>query len=438
MLSFTPAKAAPAETVLYNFTGSLRGGTPVGVLVADAAGNLYGTASTGGVMKCAGGCGVVFELSPPANPGGKWVETVLHGFKGGADGQTPVSGLVFDAHGALYGTTASGGGTSTQCKSGCGTAFKLTPTAAKGQPWTEQVLYAFKGGAGGELPLTGMIIDAKGALYGTTGKSTTGNVSACIGAPCGTVFKLTPPAGANAGWTYSALHIFKGGTDGSLPLGGLVADKDGALYGTTALGGSSHCFSFGCGAVYRLTPPVAGKTDWVESVIYAFAGGPGEQGTNDGAYANSDLIADARGNLYGTTYYGPDSDCGNEGCGIAFKVKPPLPSGSKGVETVLYGFQSATDGASPIDGRGRLAMGASGALYGTTPAGGAASSGTVFKLTPMSNASARWTKSVVYTFQGGTDGGAPQGGLIRVGTALYGTTSAGGRYGAGTVFRVNP
>lgn len=439
ILTFPTAHAA-TETVLYAFKGGSDGASPLAELIADSAGNLYGTAKAGGLLTaCKGGCGVVFELSPPKSTG-KWTETVLYAFKAGKDGQAPVAGLVFDAKGALYGTTANGGGSST-CSGGCGTAFKLTPPATKGKPWTETVLYAFTGGADAESPLSGLIIDAKGALYGTTAKISTTITSACLGSPCGTAYRLTPPAVGSKGWTETVLHTFTGKKDGNFPLGGLIADKSGALYGTTALGGQGYCFGFGCGVVFRLKPPPAGKTSWTESVIHAFTGGPSLGGTNDGAYPSSDLIADASGSLYGVASMGPDNNCG-QGCGSVFKLKPPALSGATGVESVLYGFESPNDSASSGIRRGRLTIGAGGTLFGTTPRGGGApncnSCGTMFELTPPAAVGAQWSEFVVYNFQGGADGSTPQAGLIAISGSFYGTTSKGGPHNLGTVFEVTP
>lgn len=430
------AHATPTETVLYAFTGGKDGGAPQAGLIADAAGNLYGTGSLGGgSSNCSGGCGVVFELSPPATSTGKWSETVLYPFKGGTDGATPVAGLLSDASGALYGTTVAGG--SSNCTNGCGTVFKLIPPGTAGRPWTEKILYRFTGGGDGDSPLAGTIMDTSGALYGITGRYPP--VGACLSSACGTAFKLTAPARTGGPWTKTILHVFLGGTDGSLPIGGLVADKHGALYGSTALGGTTNCFNFGCGVIYKLSPPTGGNAAWTEAVIHAFTGGPPLGGTMDGAYAGSDLIIDLRGNLYGTTYYGPGNGGGGLGDGAVFKLSPPAAPTTNWAESVLYGFQGGTDGASPLTGR--LLVGPYGALYGTTPMGGVVncgSCGVVYKLTPPAAGSTQWTEMVVHAFQGGTDGNNPTAGLIRVSNILYGTTSAGGPSNKGTVFKLKP
>ncbi|MGB8898208.1 MAG: choice-of-anchor tandem repeat GloVer-containing protein [Methylocella sp.] len=208
-LAESGASAAPTETVLHSFTGGVGDGIlPFAGLIADRAGNLYGTTYEGGGSGCNGpGCGVVFKLSP----GG--IETVLHSFAGG-DGALPEAGLIADASGNLHGTASGGGGPDR------GVVFKLAPNG------TETVLYSFcslpscSDGAG---PSAGLIADSSGNLYGTT----YGGGSECIYGPgCGVVFKLSP------GGTETVLHSFAGG-DGALPEAGLIADASGNLYGTT-------------------------------------------------------------------------------------------------------------------------------------------------------------------------------------------------------------
>lgn len=171
-----PAKKGDAwtETVLYVFKGkaSNDGENPDGGLVMDAAGNLYGTAAYGGTGDCVllgikGGCGTVYEMSPPAQKGGAWTETTIYSFKGGNDGYVPQENLVFDSAGNLYGVTLFGGGKGTTCDpyyQYCGTVFKLSPPKQKGAEWTEKVLYSFAGGTDGANPNGGLVLDNKGAI----------------------------------------------------------------------------------------------------------------------------------------------------------------------------------------------------------------------------------------------------------------------------------
>jgi uncharacterized repeat protein (TIGR03803 family) len=236
-------------------------------------------------------------------------ETVLYSFKGGSDGSNPAAGLIVDSSGNLYGTTFNGGGGS-GCGSdfGCGTAFKLAPDG------TETVLHAFTGGSDGGLPEAGLIADGSSNLYGTAYQGGASNL--------GVVFKLAPDG------TETVLYSFKGGGDGGVPAGTLIADSSGNLYGTTSEGGGSGCFGNGCGTVFKLAP------DGTETVLHAFTGG------SDGAHPNVALIADGAGNLYGTTGGGGITLC-YEGCGTVFKLAPD------GTETVLHAFTGAATGIFP-------------------------------------------------------------------------------------------
>jgi len=200
-----------------------------------------------------------------------------------------------DRAGNLYGTTEEGG------VQNSGTVFELISPNLRGGRWTHSVLHKFTGGDDGSLP-GGMIMDARGVLYGTT-----------FGGG-GTVFALTPPTGGETAWTETVLHNFARRTgDGNGPISGLLAGANGTLYGATVVGGS-EC---NCGAVFALSPPAAGKTAWTERVLYRFAGG------GDGAYPSGGrLVADANGVLYSTTFGGGGTGCGGGGCGTVYKLVP--------------------------------------------------------------------------------------------------------------------
>ncbi len=219
------------ETVLYIFKGHAQndGATPESGLVIDQAGNLYGVTGYGGSGPCtllggAGGCGTVYELSPPVKQGDPWKEKVLYSFQGGKDGFVAFGDLVFDKAGNLYSATLFGGGKGTTCDSlyggQCGTVFKLTPPNTKGGKWTEKVLHRFAGGTDGAIPNGGLVLDSKSAVYGTT---FTGGQQGCqnsYGIGCGTVFSVRPGA---TRWTESILHRFQGypragGPDNGFPL----------------------------------------------------------------------------------------------------------------------------------------------------------------------------------------------------------------------------
>jgi uncharacterized repeat protein (TIGR03803 family) len=388
------------ETVLYSFPGIPNGAQPSAGLIADRRGALYGTTAVGGVGGSFGN-GTVFKLTPSEKG---YTESVLYAFQGGNDGAVPYASLIADEKGALYGTTAFGGGSF-----GNGTVFKLTPSE-KG--YTERVLYAFRGGGDGARPYGGLIAGERGALYGTTVLG--GPATGCSYVTCGTVFKLTP---SGTGYSESVIYAFQGSpNDGAHPDAGLIADKEGALYGTTEQGGITRCTN-GCGTVFKLTRTANG---YAERVLHRF-GGP----TGDGAQPFAGLIADEKGALYGTTTSG-----GATFNGTVFKL---TPSGGRYSESVLYSFQAGSDASFPVGG---VIVDKTGALYGTTAftsvIGG---NGTVFKLTPSGNS---YTESILYHFLGPpNDGSYPYGGVIadESGT-LYGTTTAGGATGIGIVFKL--
>ena len=223
------------KTVLYSFTAGADGRYGSSSLIFDSSGALYGTAAGGG-----NGSGTVYKLTPPAS-GTVWSLTVLYAFaavtnnNGGPDGAFPSAGpLILDSNGALYGTTRAGGPCQ-GCGLGFGTVYKVTPPAVgapTGTPWTEAVIYNFAGASDGYGPNAGVLFDSSGALYGTT---TNG------GAGWGTVFKLTPPVGGmppGTPWTKTILYNFLNTPDGNGPFSGLIFDRHGTIYGTTAGGGS--------------------------------------------------------------------------------------------------------------------------------------------------------------------------------------------------------
>jgi len=322
----TAYKLSPrtGATVLARFRG-VHGKWPVAGVIADTDGNLYGTTEDGGVPSqfCKHGCGTVFRITPDGT------ETVLYSFKGN-DGAGPYvgNGLVMDDLGNLYGNTRSGG-------VGAGTVFKLTPSGV------ETVLHSFQGGDDGVYPVGSPIMDADGNLYGTT---ESGGAS-----DQGIVFKISPDG------TETILHSFAG-VDGYLPYSGLTMDSQGNLFGTTFLGGA-----YSRGNVFKLSP------DGKETQLYEFRGG------SDGANPESGLVLDDSGNLYGVANGGSGTGCNNSGCGVVFKVSP------NGKERVLHTFQGALPNGWYPNSPLTLYKGN---LYGTTDTGGANYAGTVFRLKP--------------------------------------------------------
>jgi uncharacterized repeat protein (TIGR03803 family) len=443
----TLAQISPVEMVLYSFQGGSDGGDPLAGLIADKRGALYGT-TRGASPDCSNNttCGTAFKLTPPAKYHTAWTETVLYQFcslPDCSDGGEPLAGLIADRQGALYGTTFGGGA------AGRGTVFKLTPPAKYQTSWTETVLYNFcslPNCSDGDGPFkASLFADAQGALYGTTIAGGTGQLDG------GTVFKLTPPSQGQTEWTETVLYSFcslPNCSDGKGPLGStLIADKHGALYGTTSGGGAA-----GRGAVFKLTPPPKGQTDWIETVLYSFCSLPN---CSDGSTPTAGLITDNQsarddegpfsahllvekyGALYGTTFSGG----GASDSGTVFKLTPPFKGQTDWIETVLYSFAGRpSDGHNSSSG---LIADKRGALYGTAGSGGAGQpgGGIVFKLAPPAQYQTDWTETVLYNFcslPNCSDGTGPQAGLIAdKHGVLYSTTIGGGTAGHGTVFKVD-
>lgn len=331
------------ESVLYSFSGGMSDGADPGDgMILGSDGNLYGTTRSGGVGGCGGqepsgfvvpvsACGTVFVLTLAGN------EQVLHFFQGGDDGGVPMTHLVQSSSGSLYGTTAAGGSYLS------GTVFQIAST---GQ---ESVLYDFgaAGPADAVAPAAGLILAADGNLYGTTALGGSSNK--------GTVFSATLAG------TETVLASLPGGAGGETPTQALVQASNGNFYGTSSTGGltEARCPS-GCGTVFQITPAGA------FTVLYEFGGN-----ADDGVLPSSALIQASDGNLYGTTQAGGSGPC-SAGCGTVFQITPG------GVETVLYSFRGADDGAAP---QAALIQGSDGALYGTTSAGGEFDQGTAFSIT---------------------------------------------------------
>jgi uncharacterized repeat protein (TIGR03803 family) len=395
-----PSFAAPltAPTVLHTFTGGKDGSYPDSNLTADAAGNLYGTTQIGG----ADGAGTVFELSP--GPNDKWQFSVIYTFSGGTDGGNPLGSLVFDAAGNAYSTTSSGGA------NGLGVVFELTPPpqGAPAKTWTESVLYSFQGGSNdGAAPFGNVVFDSAGNLYGTTSIGGLTHLGCALPAKgCGTIFELSP-SGAGS-WSERILHRFRDAFgEGAAPRAGLVIDALGNLYGTTYDGGNNdECGGYGCGTVFELLPPAAGKKHWIFKNLIDFNGA-------DAALPAGGLTLNA-GALYGTTNYG-----GAYNKGVVFSFTQD--SGRWKFSTV-YSF-NGLDGLQPS---GNLAFDSNGNLYGATYEGGANDWGSIFQLVPGESG---WTENLLYSFavSGKGAGANPLGGVILDSADnIYLTTNQGG------------
>ncbi len=345
------------------------------------------------------------------------------------NGNLPDAGLVADSQGNLYGTTFNGGAY------GYGNVYKLTPTAAGN--WTGASIYDFTGGADGALPESTLVLDRAGNIYGT---AQAGGLGQCVTDPqrgwlgCGVVFKLAP---SGNGWQETTLYSFQPGVDkGVLPVGGVILDAAGNLYGTTWAPGVEGDFIalkagkpslantfWGCdlpgcgGTVYKLTPTQNG---WQETDLYDFTG------ATDGSSPQSSLLLDSAGNLYGTAPYGGVNNC-VYGCGLVFKLSP---DNGGWTETVLHAFTNQPDGGAPT---GSVAMDAAGNLYSTTSKGGSQRMGTVFQITPGGQ------ETVLYSFTGGNDGAAPAAGVVLDSHGdLFGTAPSGGQYFLGVAWRLTP
>jgi uncharacterized protein YceK len=262
---------------------------------------------------------------------------------------------------------------------------------------TLTTIYTFTGAADGGSPGAGLLQGRHGNLFGTTEAGGQDGV--------GTVFQLSPPHAASASYTLTTLHSFAGGSDGNDPTN-IVMDVFGNIYGVTSAGGGSTACGSGCGTVFQLRPPAPGQTAWTESVLYAF------NGASDGHFPNG-LSIDAFGNLYGFTW-GGDGTC-SSGCGTVYQLSPPLFGHGAWRYTRLYTFTNIQDGKGPF---GNPLLDVFGDIYGIAYSGGPSAPGgcapfsgcgEVFKLTPpwfSYGASSAWTKSTIWSFNGGNGTGA--------------------------------
>jgi len=382
---FSAMIAQAGERVILQFNPTQGYGSLSG-LTSDSAGNLYGATSLGGSPSTY--CGTAFELSPGS--AGKWTETVLFEFQTCTyPGLSPIGAMVFDKQGNLYGVNLvgfNGGGEIFQLSKGTtgawsysvvhtfstvegspngdltwdsagnlygttsfyqttfdGEAFELSP-----QPdgsWKETVLYTFPAPNGVGQPSAGVIFDSKGNLYGPASLGVGGSTG-------GVIYELSPQA--NGPWTLTVLY------NGGNPTSRLTFDSTGNLYGT------SNQIN---GDVFELSQTSAGK--WTETIVHSFASG------SDGSYPVGPLVIDGSGSLYGTTTYG-GVGCSQSLCGVVYKLTPQGSGMWK--ETIVHPFESAGDGSQPQQG---LFLDSAGNLFGTTYVGGSRYGyGAVYEITP--------------------------------------------------------
>jgi len=394
-LFLAPAVNARAQTytVLYSFSGGADGGTPGPVIRDSATGTLYGVTGDGGAGGCQyPGCGTVFELTPTGT------ENVLHTFTNSPDGASPMD-VLLDSEGNLFGTTGGGG------VHGYGTVFRIKPNG------TERVLYSFKGGVDGKEPTSGLIEDhTNGDFYGVTAAGGDYNR--------GVLYEIGADGSETLLYSFGA-----SGTLGNTPQGSLVQDQNtGVLYGLLDDG-------VPCGGVFQLTP--AG----VESLLYGFTGQRG-----DGCQpspGDPGLVMDTQGNLFGTTFFG-----GNSNQGVVFELT------ADGVEKVLYKFKGAKKGDGAWPYAGLVLDPNTGSLYGTTEVGGTGpcvsdkvhGCGTVFELSPPITKHGKWKETVLDSFAGEGDGLYPLAGITRdpLTGVLYGTARGDYQTYWGVVFKLTP
>ena len=394
--------------LLYTFTGGADGYNPQAGVVFDEHGALYGTTFFGGTA----GFGTVFRLAPTGH--GSWTLDTIHSFAGYPnDVSNSYAHVTFDQEGNLYGTAGTGGRNLCFIDS-CGGIFKLS--AANGG-WKESVIYNFTKNSG-ETPAADLTF-YKDVFYGSTwfGPEKKNEVG------YGTLFSLT--RGKNDVWKHQMIHAFDLYKDGYEPSVDLLLDNrkccPGNIYGSTPYGGTS-----GNGNVFKLIPGSGGS--WGEKLLYPSG--------------SSALTMDSHGNLYGTTGGGSDKCVG--GCGTVFELQFVPKQGWRKI--TLYEFGGGSDGESPDSA---VVFDTKGNLYGTTLLGGTGTChfyqfsgcGTVFKLSPRGDGT--WQKTTLHNFTGRDDGEFPTGGTLIFDHAgcLYGTTLGGATYGSsgyGTVYRITP
>lgn len=351
-------------------------------------------------IACFGGTsasGTVFSLSPPVPPYTKWTRKVIRAFRGGADGAFPSSGLLLDTNGVFYGVTYSGGA------SNLGTVYRLTPPKPPAIYWTKRILHSFGGEADGSRPSGELVMDSTGALYGA------------LSGGRGAIFKLSPPTSPATTWANQILYTFLGGVDGSMPTNGLLL-RSGEIFGVTHDLGDT-----GRGTVYRLSPPVTPATNWKKTTIHRFKGPAGSW------LLSSDLIFDTAGALYGATQQG-----GALGQGMVYKLSPSIFS--EWNFTNLYSFSGAPDAARPSS---PLTFDSAGALTGVTMGGGVSNAGAFYRLTPPTTTGGSWGPKILFSFNGPKGPTTPAYAPITdTSGAIYGVAVRGGYFNEGAVYRL--
>lgn len=397
--------------IIHRFRAGSDGLYPSGI-AAGKWGTLWGTTQEGGTYKY----GTIFRLIPPKTRGGKWIKTVVYNLPSQADSY-PFLGTIGQEDPRrsteLYGFAYSD------------SIWKLTYMKHTRPQYS--MLYTLNGGTDG-AGIQGITLGPGGNLYGATEYG--GDLGCDRGYGCGTVFQLKQPTTKGGKWHFNVLYWFTGNPDGALPIAGVMLDRGANLYGPTSRGGS-----YDWGAVYRVSPPKKKGQGWTETVLYSF------DANNGIAVPFGPMTFDSSGNLYGTAAIGGGFDCGG-----VFELSPPARKGKDWTYATLYVFTGGTDGCYQGGfGDGNLVVDHSGNLYGTTPEGGDAQGGTVFRLSPPTNGGGQWTETTLHSFTDKNgDGGLPGGVTWGKWGDLYGVTYEGGGtgcysgFGCGTVFEVRP
>jgi uncharacterized repeat protein (TIGR03803 family) len=413
VLTVVASPAAQAQTfhVIHTFTGKTDGGWPRAGVTIDNSGNLYGTTYTYGAK----GWGTIYRMKRTTSGG--WTFNTLYTFTNGKDGAFPAGRVIVGPNGTLYGTTqGSGYGSSPY-----GTVFNLKPPATctvSFCPWKITTLYAFKGQPDCNAQTNSfgdLVFDNAGNIYGTTYKGGADNE--------GCVYKI---ASVGNSYDYQLIKSFAGGgTDGRYPYPGVIVDKAGNLYGTTAQGGPNDS-----GTVYQLLPSGGGYT---EHILYSFMGGADGSNPFGGLILRPcppEVCDPPIEVLYGST-----EDGGAGGAGTAFSLTPA--GNGNWSYAPLYSFA----GGSFCGPYGNLASDVAGNLYGDEYCG--TTYGQIFMLSPLRPPPTPWRYTLLHDFTGGSDGAYPIGNVTFDASGhLYGTASQGAngtcQGGCGVVWETTP
>jgi hypothetical protein len=401
------SQTTPTLTTLHTFLNSPTDGNADSArVVVEPSGIIYGTTTAGGPGSCQTpgllpGCGIVFQLTPPAYGSGAYTETILHAFQGGADSSNPLSTIIKGPSGSWWGTTLTGGSGAGQV--GDGTVYELDPV---GDKWLYKTVFSFSASNGGAYFPEANMTYWNGNLYTTTQNG--GQFG-----DYGTVIELVRKG---SGWSYNILHAFDGADGNQIQAALAVDTSSGVFYGAAQNGGPSNW-----GTIWQMIPPAAGSTAWTFNKLYDFTGG------DDGGYIFGSPVIGPDGVIYGVAQM-----FGEYGQGTLWTLTPR--AGGAWAFQVIHQF-----GAIPADGSmpaSNVVVTSKGVIYGTTLIGGANNKGALFAFTPVSGGG--YQETILWNFTGGADGEWPYAAPTLAGTnALIGSCLQGGSAGAGTIWKVS-